>query len=150
MAPPKWRGRLNTIVQLGTISGIVVANAINIGTNRLLWGWRLSLGLAAVPGSILLLGKQVTCTYPAASCTMCLHNTALSGAKADSLLLFNCRCAVSMHNSCPLQHHCCAISMLPYCRALSQPCIVPCSCTLPPMSQPCCQCCRWTLLARDP
>lgn len=56
MAPPKWRGRLNTIVQLGTISGIVVANAINIGTNRLLWGWRLSLGLAAVPGSVLLLG----------------------------------------------------------------------------------------------
>ena len=57
MAPPKWRGRLNTIVQLGTISGIVVANAINIGTNRLLWGWRISLGLAAVPGSVLLLGE---------------------------------------------------------------------------------------------
>ena len=57
MAPPKWRGRLYTIVQLGTISGIVVANAINIGTNKLLWGWRLSLGLAAVPGSVLLLGK---------------------------------------------------------------------------------------------
>ena len=58
MAPPRWRGRLNTIVQLGTISGIVVANAINIGTNKLIWGWRLSLGLAAVPGSVLLLGEH--------------------------------------------------------------------------------------------
>lgn len=58
MAPPKWRGRLNTLVQLGTISGIVVANAINIATDNLLWGWRLSLGLAAVPGLVLVLGKQ--------------------------------------------------------------------------------------------
>ena len=57
MAPPKWRGRLNTIVQCGTISGIVVGSAINIGTYHILWGWRLSLGLAAVPGSVLLLGK---------------------------------------------------------------------------------------------
>ncbi|DBA99607.1 TPA: species-specific tRNA processing, variant 3 [Trebouxia sp. C0006] len=56
MAPPRWRGRLNTLVQLGTIGGIVVANAINIGTNNLIWGWRLSLGLAAVPGLILLMG----------------------------------------------------------------------------------------------
>ena len=61
MAPPKWRGRLNTLVQLGTISGIVVANAINIATNSLLWGWRLSLGLAAVPGLVLVLGKLFLC-----------------------------------------------------------------------------------------
>ena len=52
----RWRGRLNTLVQLGTFTGIVVANAINIGTNHLVWGWRISLGFAAVPGSILLLG----------------------------------------------------------------------------------------------
>ena len=66
MAPPKWRGRLNTLVQLGTISGIVVANAINIATNSLLWGWRLSLGLAAVPGLVLVLGKHFSvhfCTW---------------------------------------------------------------------------------------
>ena len=59
MAPPRWRGRLNTLVQLGTIGGIVVANAINIGTNNLIWGWRLSLGLAAVPGLILLMGELI-------------------------------------------------------------------------------------------
>ena len=61
MAPPKWRGRLNTLVQLGTISGIVVANAINIATNSLLWGWRLSLGLAAVPGLVLVFGNLFLC-----------------------------------------------------------------------------------------
>ena len=53
----RWRGRLNTVVQLGTISGIVVANAINIGTNHWIAGWRISLGLAAVPGTVLLLGE---------------------------------------------------------------------------------------------
>ncbi len=57
MAPPKWRGRLNTVVQCGTITGIVVGSAINIGAYHILWGWRLPLGLAAVPGTILLLGK---------------------------------------------------------------------------------------------
>jgi MFS family permease len=56
MAPPRWRGRLNTLVQCGTITGIVIASAINIGTSRIVWGWRISLALAAVPGSILLLG----------------------------------------------------------------------------------------------
>lgn len=57
----RWRGRLNTIVQLGTISGIVVANAINIGTNKWIAGWRISLGLAAVPGTVLLLGEPSQC-----------------------------------------------------------------------------------------
>ena len=52
---------MNTIVQLGTIGGIVVANGINIGTNQWVAGWRISLGLAAVPGSILLLGDYVPC-----------------------------------------------------------------------------------------
>ena len=33
MAPPKWRGRLNTLVQCGTITGIVVGSGINIGAN---------------------------------------------------------------------------------------------------------------------
>lgn len=44
------------MVQTGTFVGLVVASAINVGANHLIWGWRLTLGLAAVPGSILLLG----------------------------------------------------------------------------------------------
>ena len=38
-------------------AGILFAQLINIGTYNIRpWGWRLSLGLAAVPGTILLLG----------------------------------------------------------------------------------------------
>lgn len=73
MAPPRWRGRLNTLVQLGTIGGIVVANAINIGTNNLIWGWRLSLGLAAVPGLILLMGELSSyCLDALAAASVCV------------------------------------------------------------------------------
>lgn len=71
MAPPRWRGRLNTLVQLGTITGIVVANAINIATNNLQWGWRLSLGLAALPGTVLVMGEPslsaFLCKFPVKS-----------------------------------------------------------------------------------
>ena len=56
MAPPKWRGRLNMLVQCGTITGIVVGSAINIGANAIEWGWRIPLALAAFPGRVLLLG----------------------------------------------------------------------------------------------
>jgi MFS family permease len=45
------------LVQCGTITGIVVASAVNVGTNHLVWGWRLSLAIAAIPGTILLLGR---------------------------------------------------------------------------------------------
>ena len=34
MAPPAWRGTLNTLFQLATISGIVIAGAVNIGTGE--------------------------------------------------------------------------------------------------------------------
>lgn len=68
MAPPKWRGRLNTTVQLGTISGIVIGTGINVGASFLEWGWRIPLSLAAVPGSILLLGMH------APACSECRGN----------------------------------------------------------------------------
>ncbi len=39
------------------VAGILIAQVINIGTYNIRpWGWRLSLGLASVPGTILLLG----------------------------------------------------------------------------------------------
>ncbi|KAK9807820.1 hypothetical protein WJX72_010227 [[Myrmecia] bisecta] len=57
VAPPQWRGALNSLFQLCTVTGILIAQAINIGTiKNVPWGWRLSLGLAAVPGTLLLLG----------------------------------------------------------------------------------------------
>lgn len=56
MAPPAWRGRLAALVQGGVTTGIVFANAINLGFNFVPFGWRFSFGIAAVPGAILLLG----------------------------------------------------------------------------------------------
>ncbi len=51
------RGTLTMLFQLCVVTGILVAQAINVGTSHLAWwGWRLSLGLSAVPGFILLVG----------------------------------------------------------------------------------------------
>ena len=51
------RGTLTLLFQLCVVVGIFCAQAINIGTAQIqVWGWRLSLGLAAVPGLILLVG----------------------------------------------------------------------------------------------
>ncbi|KAK9863514.1 hypothetical protein WJX84_008375, partial [Apatococcus fuscideae] len=56
MAPPQWRGLLAAGVQANVFTGILVANCLNLGFNYVKAGWRLSLALAAVPGTILLLG----------------------------------------------------------------------------------------------
>lgn len=57
MAPANLRGGLNIMFQLATTLGILAANLINYGTNKMHPnGWRLSLGLAAVPAVMLILG----------------------------------------------------------------------------------------------
>ncbi|KAK9811165.1 hypothetical protein WJX73_007732 [Symbiochloris irregularis] len=57
MAPAHIRGRLNQLFQLILSLGALVGQAINIGTTRIYpWGWRLSMGCAAVPSIILTLG----------------------------------------------------------------------------------------------
>ena len=56
ISPPRWRGTLNLLFQCFCIFGILAAACINYGTVRTYWGWRLSLGLAAVPAVILGLG----------------------------------------------------------------------------------------------
>ena len=50
------RGTLNMLFQLCVVTGILIAQTINLGTHYLAWGWRLSLGLAALPGLLLLVG----------------------------------------------------------------------------------------------
>ncbi|KAK9156222.1 hypothetical protein Sjap_003702 [Stephania japonica] len=59
MAPSKLRGRLNNVFQLMIAIGIFAANLINYFSNKIKggWGWRLSLGLAAVPAAIVLVGS---------------------------------------------------------------------------------------------
>lgn len=62
MAPYKYRGALNIGFQLSTTMGILVANVLNYGFQKLKeggLGWRLSLGGAVVPGLIIAIGSLV-------------------------------------------------------------------------------------------
>ncbi|XP_045827576.1 sugar transport protein 7-like isoform X2 [Trifolium pratense] len=57
MAPTHLRGGLNMMFQVATTFGIFTANMINFGTHNIKpWGWRLSLGLAAVPALLMTIG----------------------------------------------------------------------------------------------
>lgn len=59
MAPAKLRGALNIGFQMAITIGILIANLVNYGSNKIKggWGWRLSLGLAAVPATIMTVGS---------------------------------------------------------------------------------------------
>lgn len=58
MAPAKIRGALNICFQVAITSGILVANLINYGTSNMAkHGWRVSLGLAAVPAILMVIGS---------------------------------------------------------------------------------------------
>ncbi|KAJ0970046.1 hypothetical protein J5N97_022923 [Dioscorea zingiberensis] len=61
MAPPKLRGALNIGFQLATTIGILAANLVNYGTNKIKgrYGWRISIGMAAIPAAIITLGALV-------------------------------------------------------------------------------------------
>lgn len=57
MAPTHLRGGLNMMFQVATTLGIFTANMVNFGTQNIRpWGWRLSLGLAAVPALLMMVG----------------------------------------------------------------------------------------------
>ncbi|XP_038719115.1 sugar transport protein 10-like [Tripterygium wilfordii] len=59
MAPPKIRGALNIGFQMAITIGILVANLVNYGTSKMKGGngWRISLGLAAVPAIMMSVGS---------------------------------------------------------------------------------------------
>lgn len=60
MSPPKVRGTFNQLFQLTTCIGILIANFINYGTEKIHpWGWRLSLGLAIIPATLMFLGGLI-------------------------------------------------------------------------------------------
>ncbi|XP_074576884.1 sugar transport protein MST1-like isoform X1 [Curcuma longa] len=53
-APARWRGAFTAGFQLFIAVGVVVANLTNYGASHVrAWGWRLSLGLAAVPAAAI-------------------------------------------------------------------------------------------------
>lgn len=65
MSPPRWRGGFISAFPLFISVGYLVANLINYGTARIPgWGWRLSLGLAAVPAGVMVLGATFITDTP--------------------------------------------------------------------------------------
>ncbi|PIA63859.1 hypothetical protein AQUCO_00201288v1 [Aquilegia coerulea] len=65
MAPPKWRGAFTIGFQFFLGTGVVVANVINYRTAQIgSWGWRLSLGLAAVPAVLMTIGALLVSDTP--------------------------------------------------------------------------------------
>jgi sugar porter (SP) family MFS transporter len=64
-APAKWRGAFTTGFQLFLGIGNLTANLTNYGAARIpRWGWRLSLGLAAAPASVILVGTLLISDTP--------------------------------------------------------------------------------------
>ncbi|KAM7504611.1 hypothetical protein LguiB_003515 [Lonicera macranthoides] len=58
MAPSKFRGGFNMAFQLCVGIGVLSANLINYGIQKIKdgWGWRISLAMAALPASVLTIG----------------------------------------------------------------------------------------------
>ncbi|GFP84012.1 sugar transport protein 8 [Phtheirospermum japonicum] len=66
IAPIQHRGAVNILFQLFVTIGILFAQLINYGTSTIHPnGWRYSLGLAVVPGSVLFIGSLVITETPA-------------------------------------------------------------------------------------
>ncbi|XVF19917.1 hypothetical protein REPUB_Repub11eG0152500 [Reevesia pubescens] len=66
IAPAKYRGGLNICFQLLITVGILIANLVNYFTSNIeKYGWRFSLGGAAAPAIILLVGSFVIVETPA-------------------------------------------------------------------------------------
>lgn len=64
VAPPKWRGAFNTGFQFFLGVGVVVSNSINYIVAKNIWGWRVSLGMAAVPAAIMTVGAFLISDSP--------------------------------------------------------------------------------------
>ncbi|CAN6548017.1 unnamed protein product [Malus baccata var. baccata] len=66
IAPTRIRGALNILFQLNITIGILFANLVNYGTNKITggWGWRVSLGLAGLPAGLLTLGALLVVETP--------------------------------------------------------------------------------------
>lgn len=65
IAPVQHRGAVNILFQLFVTIGILIAGLVNYATSTIHpYGWRLSLGLAAVPGLVLFLGSMILTETP--------------------------------------------------------------------------------------
>ncbi|KAL9237619.1 hypothetical protein vseg_012146 [Gypsophila vaccaria] len=66
IAPTQIRGALNILFQLNVTIGILFAELVNYGTEKIKggWGWRLSLGLAGIPACLLTIGALIVTDTP--------------------------------------------------------------------------------------
>ncbi|KAH0992712.1 hypothetical protein GBA52_004195 [Prunus armeniaca] len=66
IAPTRIRGALYTLFRLNIAIGILFANLINYRTNKITegYGWRVSLGLAAIPACLLTVGSLIVVDTP--------------------------------------------------------------------------------------
>nr|CAB3487230.1 unnamed protein product [Digitaria exilis] len=56
-SPTRWRGAFTTAYHFFLVAGTLAANVANYFTNRIPgWGWRVSLGLAAAPAAVIVMG----------------------------------------------------------------------------------------------
>ncbi|WRX18459.1 Major facilitator [Theobroma cacao] len=62
MALPRHRGAMNIGFEVGVGFGVLVANLVNFGTEKIKggWGWPISLAVAAVPAAIVTLSTLNT------------------------------------------------------------------------------------------
>ncbi|CAN6234177.1 unnamed protein product [Urochloa humidicola] len=64
-SPARWRGAFTIAYHIFVCTGSVVANIVNYLTNPIpKWGWRISLGAAAVPASIVTVGALFVTDSP--------------------------------------------------------------------------------------
>ncbi|CAL5031707.1 unnamed protein product [Urochloa decumbens] len=64
-SPARWRGAFTTAYHIFLVLGSLTATVTNYFTNRIPgWGWRVSLGLAAVPATIVVLGALLVPDTP--------------------------------------------------------------------------------------
>uniref|UniRef100_A0A0E0KRB6 Major facilitator superfamily (MFS) profile domain-containing protein n=1 Tax=Oryza punctata TaxID=4537 RepID=A0A0E0KRB6_ORYPU len=65
-APARWRGAFTAAYHSFLVVGTVAATAANYFTDRIPgWGWRVSLGLAAVPATVIVVGALFVPDTPA-------------------------------------------------------------------------------------
>ncbi|TKW04732.1 hypothetical protein SEVIR_7G128400v4 [Setaria viridis] len=64
-SPARWRGAFTAAYNIFIVLGALAATVTNYFTNRItVWGWRVSLGLAAVPAAIVVLGALLVPDTP--------------------------------------------------------------------------------------
>ncbi|XP_062185093.1 sugar transport protein MST1-like [Phragmites australis] len=64
-SPARWRGAFTMAYHIFLCTGSVVANVVNYFTNGIPdWGWRISLGIAAVPAIIVVVGALLVMDTP--------------------------------------------------------------------------------------